>query len=93
MRESMVTRTVFGTKVTVLAMDTVSCEPCNVTYEIGGQHTNDEKLLKKVRKDHDTEEFKVVKILALEPFEKRYGMKESDFIAHAVELEPLPKHN
>lgn len=93
MRESMVTRTVFGTKVTVLAMDIVSCEPCNVTYEIGGQHTNDEKLLKKVRKDHDTEDFKVVKILALEPFEKRYGMKESDFIAHAVELEPLPKHN
>lgn len=93
MRESMVTRTVFGTKVTVLAMDTVSCEPCNVAYEIGGQHTNDEKLLKKVRKDHDTEDFKVVKILALEPFEKRYGMKESDFIAHAVELEPLPKHN
>lgn len=93
MRESMVTRTVFGTKVTVLAMDTVNCEPCNVTYEIGGQHTNDEKLLKKVRKDHDTEDFKVVKILALEPFEKRYGMKESDFIVHAVELEPLPKHN
>lgn len=93
MRESMVTRTVLGTKVTVLAMDTVSCEPCNVTYEIGGQHTNDEKLLKKVRKEHDTEDFKIVKILAVEPFEKRYGMKESDFIAHAEELEPLLKRN
>lgn len=93
MRESMVTRTVFGTKVTVLAMDTVSCEPSNVTYEIGGQHTIDEKLLKKVRKEHDTEDFKVVKIVAVEPFEKRYGMKESDFIAHAEELEPLSKRN
>lgn len=93
MRESMVTRTVLGTKVTALAMDTVSCEPINVTYEIGGQHTDDEKLLKKVRKEHDTDDFKVVKILAVEQFEKRYGMKESDFIAHAVELEPLPKHN
>lgn len=93
MRESMVTRTVFGTKVTVLAMDTESCEPSNVTYEIGGQRINDEKLLKKVREEHDTENFKVVKILAVEPFEKRYGMKESDFIAHAVELEPLPKRN
>lgn len=93
MRESMVTRTVLGTKVTVLAMDIVNCEPINVTYEIGGQHTNDEKLLKKVRKEHDTEDFKIVKILAVEPFKKRYGMKESDFIAHAVELEPLSKHN
>lgn len=93
MRESMVTRTVLGTKVTVLAMDTVSCELSNVTYEIGGQHTNDEKLLKMVRKEHDTEDFKIVKILAVEPFEKRYGMKESDFIAHAVELEPLPKRD
>lgn len=93
MRESMVTRTVLGTKVTVLVMDTVSCEPSNVTYEIGGQHTNDEKLLNKVRKEHDTEDFKIVKILAVEQFEKRYGMKESDFIAHAAELEPLPKRN
>lgn len=93
MRESMVTRTVLGTKVTVLAMDTNTCEPSNVTYEIGGSHVNDEKLLNKVRKEHDTEDFKVVKITGVEPFEKRYGMKESDFIAHAVELVPLPKRN
>lgn len=93
MRESMVTRTVLGTKVTALVMDTNTCEPGNVTYEIGGQHTNDEKLLKKVRKEHDTEDFKVVKIVSVEPFEKRYGMKESDFIAYAEELEPLQKRN
>nr|DAI36896.1 MAG TPA: hypothetical protein [Caudoviricetes sp.] len=93
MRESMVTRTVIGTKVTVLAMDTNTCEPANVTYEIGGQCINGEKLLNKVRKEHDTEDFKVVKIVDVEPFEKRYGMKESDFIAHAVELAPLPKRN
>ncbi len=91
MRESMVTRTVIGAKVTVLAMDTNTCEPSNVTYEIGDKCINDEKLLNKVRKEHDTEDFKVVKIVDVEPFEKRYGMKESDFIAHAVELEPLPK--
>lgn len=93
MREAMVTRTVLGTKVTALVMDTITCEPSNVTYEIGGQYANDEKLLKKVRKEHDTENFKVVKIVAVESFEKRYGMKESDFIAHAEELELLPKRN
>lgn len=93
MRESMITRTVLGTKVTVLAMDTNTCEPSTVTYEIGGQHINDEKLLNKVRKEHDTEDFKVVKIVDVEPFEKRYGMKESDFIAYATELQPLPKRN
>lgn len=93
MRESMVTRTILGTKVTVLAMDTNTCEPTNVTYEIGGKHANDEKLMNKVRKEHDTEDFKVVKIVAVEPFEKRYGMKESDFIANAVELEPFQKRN
>lgn len=92
-RESMVTRTVIGTKVTVLAMNTVTCEPENVTYEIGGQHEASDKLLNKLRKDHDTEDFKVVKVVATEQFEKRYGMKESDFIAVAVELEPLPKRN
>lgn len=93
MRESMVTRTVLGTKVTVLSMDTNTCEPIKETYEIGGQYTNGEKLLEKVRKEHDTENFKVVKILDVVPFEKRYGMKESDFIAHAVELQPLPKRD
>lgn len=93
MRESMVTRTVIGTKVTVLAMDTNTCEPYNTTYEISGQHSNSEKLLDKVRKEHDTEVLKVVKILDVEPFEKRYGMKESDFIAYATELELLPKRN
>lgn len=93
MRESMVTRTVLGTKVTVLEMDTNTCEPFNETYEVGGSHVNDEKLLNKLRKEHDTEDIKVVKILGVEPFEKRYGMKESDFIAYAVELEPLPKRN
>lgn len=93
MRESMVTRTVIGTKVTALVMDTNTCEHANETYEIGGSHVNDEKLLNKVRKEHDTEYFKIVKIVDVEPFEKRYGMKESDFIAHAVELEPLPKRN
>lgn len=93
MRESMVTRTVLGTKVTALVMDTNTCEPSNATYEIGGQHTNDEKLLNKVRKEYDTEDFKIVKILAVEPFERRYGMKESDFIASAIVLEPLPKRN
>lgn len=93
MRESMVTRTILGTKVTVLAIDTFTCETNNVTYEIGGRHTNDEKLLNKVRKEYDTEDFKIVKIVAVEPFEKRYGMKESDFIAHASVIEPLPKRN
>lgn len=93
MRESMVTRTVIGTKVTVLAMDTNTCEPSNVTYEIGGSYVNDEKLLNKVRKEYDTEYFKVVKIVGVEQFEKRYGMKESDFIAHADELALLPKRN
>lgn len=93
MRESMVTRTVLGTKVTALVMDTNTLEVSNATYEIGGQHTNDEKLLNKVRKEHDTEDFKIVKIVAVEPFEKRYGMKESDFIACAFVLEPLPKRN
>lgn len=93
MRESMVTRTVLGTTVTVLAMDTNTCESSNVTYKIGGSYANDEKLLNKVRKEHDTEDFKIVKIVDVEPFEKRYGMKEGDFIAHAVELNPLPKRN
>lgn len=93
MRESMVTRTVLGTKVTVLEMDTNTCEPYNTTYEVSGMHNNSEKLLDKLRKEHDTEVLKVVKILDVEPFEKRYGMKESDFIAHAMELELLPKRN
>lgn len=93
MRESMVTRTIYGTKVTVMTMDTFTCEVLNVTYEIVGQHANDEKLLNKLRKEHDTEDFKVVKIVDVEPFEKRYGMKEADFIAHATELELLPKRN
>ena len=92
-REAMVTRTVIGTRVTVLAMDTVSCEPQNMTYEIGGKHEISDKLLNMLRKNYDTEDFKIVKVVDVAPFEKRYGMKESDFIAAAVELPPLPKRD
>ena len=91
MRESMVTRTVIGTKVSVMVVNTESGTTSVQDVTIGKTFKDEAQMLKAIAKVYDTDVSKAVKIVASEPVETRYGMKESDFIAHATILPPLAK--
>ena len=87
-RKEIVTRTIIGAEVTVLALNTTTCEPFNVTYVINGNESDEKKLLKTVKKLYDTEEVSNVKVVSITSVNKLYGMWQEDFIANAMELDP-----
>lgn len=85
--KNMVTRTIVGTEVTLLAVDTVSEEPQNVTYTLSGKFKDSKALLKAVQRNFDTDTLKHVSVVSTSAVNQLYGMDESDFIAHAVKLD------
>lgn len=102
-RRAIVTRTITGTQVTVLGLDTETAEPMNKTYILSGTYRkeskgadgkviestiDEKKLLKDVKKAYDTDTFTNVKIVNTQAVNKLYGMWEEDFIANAMELDP-----
>lgn len=102
-RRAIVTRTVSGTQVSVLGINTETAEPENRTYVLSGLykvvdeksdkgevlkfHYDEKKMLKDVQKAYDTDEFKNVKVVDHQQVDKLYGMWEEDFIANAMELD------
>lgn len=102
-RRAIVTRTVMGTQVTVLGLNTETSEPENRTYILSGTYrketkdsdgkvinsvVDEKKLLKDVKKAYDTDIFQNVKIVDIQSVNKLYGMWEEDFITNAMELDP-----
>lgn len=85
--KNMITRTIVGTEVTLLALDTVSAEPQNVTYTLSGRFKDSKALLKAVQRKFDTDTLKHVSVVSTSAVNQLYGMDESDFIAHAVKLD------
>ena len=85
--KNMVTRTIVGTEVTLLALDTVSAEPQNVTYTLFGKFKDSKALLKAVQRKFETDTLKHVSVVSTSAVNQLYGMDESDFIAHAVKLD------
>ena len=90
-REKMVTRTIISTKCVVLALDTETVEPSNLTVEVSGTFQNEEKLMKAVKAVAETDTLKIVQILTTETVEKFYGVSEQKFMVIARELEPRKK--
>lgn len=87
-RKPMVTRTFTTTKVTVLGMDIESCEPMNKTCTVAGAFKDENKLMKVVLAELETETFKPVKIVDKVEEETLYGMDVNKFIAEAEILPP-----
>ena len=91
-RARMVTRTVSKTVVVVLCVDTLTAEPKNAIYDISGVYPDDakgnKKLLETIRKNYETETFKIVSIVSKEVKEDLYGMSEQKFIETAEILPP-----
>lgn len=85
-RKPMITRTIISTKVNVLCLDLVKCEPFNKDFELAGTYKNDNEVMKAVTELMDTSIEKPVHVTLTEKVEQLYGMSEQDFISRATPL-------
>lgn len=90
-RKPMVTRTLVSTQVTVLCLNVETAEPTNQTYELARTFNDDDKLLKALRAEYETDTNKLVHIVDKTEVEKMYGMSETDFMKYAQELDPTTR--
>lgn len=86
-KQKMITRTMFTTTVTYMAVDVSTATVATYTDIIVGKHSADSALLE-LKDAHETETFKVVSVVSLTVDESLYGMTEREFLAHAVKLPP-----
>ena len=95
MRKPTVTRTISALNVTVLGMDTVSCEPMTKTYPLyESEAPRDEaKLFNYIRKMYETDTFKISAITDKTRVIKTYSMPLSKFIEEADTVERLAISN
>ena len=89
-RTRMVTRTVIGTEAEVQIVCISASEISTIKVLIGGEQ-DDEKLLKAIKKQTETDDIKVLKVLDTQRIEKCYGMTEAKFIELAQELDPTSR--
>ena len=87
-RKRMVTRTVTGTEAEIQIVTISASEITTIKHTVGGEFTNNDKLLKAIKKEVETEDIKVLQILTITKIDKCYGMLESEFIKLAKELDP-----
>lgn len=86
-RKRMITRTIMQTTAKVMTLNVTTAEVQILTYDIGGQYTDDE-LLKKLQWLFQTDELKLVHIESQVCNELLLGMNEEDFIRYAEVLPP-----
>lgn len=85
MRKPSITRTIKTLNITVLGMDTVSCEPMNMTLPVyESEAPKDEaKLFNYIRKMYETDIFKITAITDKTIVTKTYSMPLSKYIEEA----------
>ena len=83
----MITRTILGTKASVITVDTTNMTASTKDFTIGGEWTDNNKLLKALKKTYETDTLVLSAIGKAEKIEKLYGMTEELFMANAVELD------
>lgn len=88
MRKPGVTRTISTLNITVLGMDTVSCEPMNKTYPVYESEVpkDEAKLFNYIRKMYETDTFKISAITEKTVVTKTYTMSLSKYIEEAEEV-------
>lgn len=90
-RTRMITRTINVTVVEAMCVDTQSAEVTVKSLELTGETFTDEKALKALKKEYETDTFKVVAIQKMEVHEEMYGLKEIDFLKVAQKLDPATR--
>lgn len=88
MRKPSVTRTITTLNITVLGMDTVTCEPMTKTYPVYESEVpkDEAKLFNYVRKMYETDTFKISAITDKETTTKTYTMSLIKYIEEAEEV-------
>lgn len=88
MRKPSVTRTISTINITVLGMDTVTCESVTKTYPVyESEAPKDEaKLFNYIRKMYETDTFKISAITEKKAVTKTYRMSLIKFLEGAEEV-------
>lgn len=88
MRKPSVTRTISTLNITVLGMDTVSCEPMTKTFPVYESEApkDEEKLFNYIRKVYETDTFKISAITDKKAVSKTYSMPLNKYIEEAEEV-------
>ena len=88
-RVRMVTRTIEVMEYSVITMDLADNNATKqVTLELTGDKLEGEKALKQLRKQYETDTYKLVAIVGTNTREELYGMLEIDFLKQAKKLDP-----
>ena len=82
-----ITRTVVGTKATVIAVNTMTLSAEKKDLTIAGTFDSNEKLLKALKKLFDNDNEIISAVLSTEKFEELYGLDEAIFMQYAVKLD------
>lgn len=92
-RIAMVTRTINFTEVTALTVDVVAQATATQVYTLSGTFSDNEKLIKALKKEFETDTTKVVSVISTDVQEKLYGMTEQEFMSLAKVLPPRKIYN
>lgn len=87
----MVTCTINVTVVGALCVDTSTAEVIVKTLKLTGETFTVEKALKELKKEYETDTFKVVSIQKMDVYEEMYVLKEIDFLKVAQKLDPATR--
>ena len=90
MRKPMVTRTIISTLVTALCVNPQTAETFEQEFTLTGKIADD-KVLKRVSKQYNTDDCTIVAIRELKEINELYGMDEADFIKGARILDPATR--
>ena len=82
-----ITRTVVGTKATVIVVNTMTLSAEKKELTIAGTFDSNEKLLKALKKLYDNDNEIISAGLSIDKFEELYGLDESIFMQYAVKLD------
>ena len=83
----MITRTVVGTKSTVIAVNIMTLSAEKKVLTIAGTFDSNEKLLKALKKLFDNDNEIISSVLSADKFEELYGLDETIFMQYAVKLD------
>ena len=87
-RAPMVTRELIGTEANVLVVDAVNAVTDYRKFTVPGKYKTNEHLLKAIKKVHETDTYRIVKVIDSKEVHKLYGMPIAQFYSHAIELDP-----
>lgn len=92
-RIAMVTRTINFTQVTALTVDVVAQATATQVYTLSGTFSDNDKLIKALKKEYESDTIKVVSVISSEVQEQLYGMTEQEFMSLAKVLPPRKTYN